>query len=252
MNFSDQPLMNTGIIAVLALTGLSLLIGLAYTLHWIYYSWIKRNNSRGINGGDITQELFNKKGINASIKSSFFYIKYWNHNKRLDRHKLRPWTYHRRSVWTMMEASQQAYATIIRSSEPKTFWLAFRLPKLIQILGTIISFLILITTIFLWSKNNPNGADDPNAPVWQLWLGISVAIGILFAITLWATVWRANILRKNVPPLLEGILNDHEIKVIKRIFWLAFLQAIIKSILETLKTILRMARLFSELKKDKN
>ena len=197
---------------------------------WIYYSWMRRENSMNYTGRDLTQKLFDNEGLNTTIKNSLFYAKFWNHNKRKDTYRLRPWTHNRRSIWTMMEASQQAYATIIREKKPSEFWIAFRLPRIIGFAGIIIG-VALIT----WAIHAAGGFAEFNGGVGE-WIKISIGISVVAVTMAYTTIWRAYVLRKNVPPMLEQTgLNEYEINAIKKIFTWALVYSIAQAILQSIK-----------------
>jgi hypothetical protein len=213
-----------------------LVSGLGIFILWIRFSWIKRTNSADYTGADLTNKMFNKAKINPEIKNSIFYAKYWNHNKRRNTYRLRPWTYQRKSIWTMMEASQQAYATIIRQTQPKAFWLAFRLPGFIKIGGSVISIGLIIYA-FTGSNQIVNGT----LTVTQ-WFIVSIAIGILITSMLVSEIWMIWILRRDVPTYLQDSgLSEYEIKSIKLIFTWRLVYAIARAIAEILRIAIQIA-----------
>ena len=214
-----------------------LVSGLGIFILWIRFSWIKRTNSANYNGCDLTKKMFSKSNMNTSIINSIFYAKYWNHNKRKDTYRLRPWTYKRKSIWTMMEASQQAYATIIRKSNPKAFWFAFRLPGFIKIAGAIISIglIVFAFTSLATFKNNTINLNLKG--MFAAVMGISVLIISMLVSEIWM-IW---ILRRDVPKYLEDSgLNEYEIKSIKLIFTWRLVYAIARALAEIIRLILQI------------
>lgn len=206
-------------------------VGMGLLIMWIKYSLIRRNNSANYTGRDLTEKLFAQNGQSHDIKSSFFYAKYWNHNKRRGTYKLRPWTHNRKSLWTMMEASQQAYATIIRESNPKTFWMAFRLPQIVSLAGALIGF-----GFIAWGIYGVGLTTDLIDWNWGTWFKVSLGFSIALLALMYASIYRAYVLKKNVPPMLEGSgLSQEEIKIIKRIFNWALAYAVLNSILQLIK-----------------
>lgn len=203
---------------------------------WIRFSWIKRTNSANYTGADLTQKMFDKANIDPQILNSFFYAKYWNHNKKKNTYRLRPWTYKRKSIWTMMEASQQAYATILRKNKPKSFWLAFRLPGFIRLVGLIIS-ISMLAYVFI----NISTQDVTKFTISE-WFIIGTALLILILTFMLSEIWMIWILRRDVPKYLEGLgLNEYEIRCIKTIFTWRLVHAISKAILQIIQIILRIA-----------
>ena len=231
---SDLSTTNEVILILGGVVGLlTTVAGLGLFVMWIKYSWIKRSNSQNYTGADLTNVMFQNEGQNYEIRSSFFYLKFWNHNKRRNTYKLRPWTHDRRSVWTMMEASQQAYASIIREKHPKTFWTAFRLPRLVSMGGAIIGVGIMVwgikAAVDLGSLENWN---------FEAWLKVSIGISVVLVSVAYATVYRAYVLKKNVVPLLEKTgLNQYELDSIQKIFNWALVYAIANAIWQTIRIV---------------
>ena len=226
------------IIILLVIAGIMVFIStIGLFVMWIKYSWIKRNNSKDFTGEEITKKLFQENHINPKIKKSFFYVKYWNHKKKTNTYKLRPWTYSRKSIWTMMEASQQAYATIIRQTNKKTFWLVFRIPQIIAIGGLLIGSGIIF--LGLETTKQVGTSIDIN---WKTILGISI---VIFTI-IFSLVWRSWLLRKNVPNLIKNCgLNKYELNAIKKIFTWFLVYAIAQAILQIIRIILRVAEMYN-------
>ena len=137
----------------------------------------------------------------------------------------------------MMEASLQAYATIIREEKPKTFWGVFRLPKLISIGGLIIGAIIAGWGIVLANKTG-----SLNDASWHHWARVILGTTIMFLSILYAQAYRAYILRKNVMPMIENVgFNQYELNAIKRIFTWALVYAIAQALLETIKLIIQIS-----------
>ena len=213
---------------------LLLLLSLGIAIMWVYYSWIRRNNSKNYTGKEISEFIFKKAGMNPEIKSSFFYVKYWNLNKRKNTYRLRPWTMNRRSIWTMMEASQQAYASTIRETKGKTFWLIFRLPVILRVAGALVSALF----IYLGLKTFDGGISNMNTKTWLLF---SVAISVLLISYTIADVGKVYVLWKNIVPLLKDSgLDEKELKAINRIYFWRMVYAIVVVILEVIKLVVQL------------
>ncbi len=218
---------------VIGISALLLLLSIGLFSMWIYYSWIKRNNSKNYTGEDITKFLFEKTGTNVEIKKSIFYAKYWNYNKRKGTHKLRPWTFSRRSVWTMMEASQQAYVTTIRKEKGKQFWWIFRLPFIFRLVGAIAGMAL----IYLGASKET----DFNKWDFQNWLWIISGISVIFIGYTIADAGRVYVFWKNVVPLLKDSgLSEKELKAINRIYFWRLVYSVVAVILEIIKLIIRL------------
>lgn len=248
MEFKDNWFMEVLFIFAICAGVFVFLTGMGLFIMWIKYSWLERTNSAGYTGETITQDIFDNNDVSVEIKSSYFYAKYWNHNKRKNTYRLRGWTFRRSSIWTMMEASQQAYATVIREKKTKTFWGAFRLPKLISFGGSLIGFGI-IAWVFYSAKET--GLTNISTYSWDMWLKISLGLSIALLTMLYAMVYRAYTLKKNVVPMLRKStkLSEDELIKIQRIFKWAFIYAIGQSLLQTLRVILEI---FSESSSKKN
>lgn len=234
--FTGDTFTDTLLIAAMIASGVVTVTGIGIFVMWIKYSWIEKTNTMGYTGGSLTQKLFSENGLNLEIQSSYFYAKYWNHNKRRNTYKLRPWTVNRSSIWTMMEASQQAYATIIRETKPSIFWTAFRLPRFISWAGGVIG--IGIVSWGIYAAHDAGRIDNPNFDEWlRIWVGFSVVV----ATTAWALVYKTLILRKEVPKLLSSSgLLEFELEAIRKIYnWFA-VYAIANAILQSIRLLLEI------------
>lgn len=226
-------------IAVLALAGIVFLLSIGLLIMWIKYSWIDRHNSKNWTGADVADWILKKHGVNAEMQSSIWYAKYWNHNQRKGTFKLRPWTYSRQSIWTLMEASQQAYASAIRANKGATFWLLFRMPGILRAAG-----IILGAVFFYFGLRNVNDTNNID------WAYIGIGVSVVFITYLIADCGRVWILWRNVPKLLkESGLQDWEVKAINRIYFWRLVYAIAVVILEIIKMILQIAIKANENKK---
>ena len=231
--FDKYSSLEVGLIwTAIAVGAITFVLGIGLFVMWIKYSWIEKENSLNYSGKDLTEKIFSENNINVEIKRSLFYSKFWNHNKRKQTYRLRNWTYDRRSIWTMMEASQQAYATTIRETNKKQFWIAFRIPQLVMMFGGLLGVGLTawgIHTIATEATSIKEGAN------WKTYSLIIIGMSVLFAASIYATCWRAWCLKKNVLPLIQNIgFNQHELKAIQRIFNWAFLYSIANAILQTI------------------
>lgn len=222
------------LVAFLGLTALMLFLTLMLAFLWIYYSMIRRNNSKNWTGRDMTEYVFNKAGMNVDIKSSFFYIKYWNYNKRKGTYRLRPWTHNRRSIWTLMEAAQQAWASSIRQERGKLFWLVFRLPFIWRVLGFVGAVVIFVLSL--------RGANFDDGLSTGRWIGIAAGVSVLFIGYLIADAGRIFYIKKNVVPFIRDCgLEEREIKAINRIYLWRLIYSVAAVIIELIKLALKIA-----------
>lgn len=231
-----SPIVQGLIWAAVVVGALTFILGIGLFVLWIKYSLIEKENSLDYTGRDLTEKIFEKSGISPTIKKSLFYSKYWNHNKRKNTYRLRPWTHNRRSIWTMMEASQQAYATTIRETNKKQFWIAFRVPQIVMMVGGLIGFALIMWTVHIVTST----VDEiHNATSWKDWSMLIVGISIIGASSMYAICWRAWCLKKNVTPMISDLgFNAYELKAIQRIFNWAFVYSIANAILQTINVIL--------------
>ena len=240
---NGKPLTSTEEIITWVLIGfaaLALLLTLLLGIMWIYYSWIKRSNSKDYTGKDITEYIFQKTGTEVEVVSAWMYLKYWNYNKRRNTHKLRPWTHNRKSIWTLMEASQQAYATSIRKDNAKQYWLIFRIPGILRFIGVIAGGLLFYMGLKGLGDGSINSIQDIELKNW-IWIGLGTTV-ILLAYTI-ADVGRVFLLWKNVKPLLaDSGLNEKELKAINRIFFWRLMYSLVIVIIELIKLALKVAQ----------
>ncbi len=231
-------LSGSSLVAAYIVIGFSIaviLLSIGLFTMWIYYSWIRRTNSKDFTGKTITEYMFKQAKVDVEVKKSWLYIKYWNYNKRRATHKLRPWTYNRQSIWTLMEAAQQAYATTIRQSKSKQFWMIFRLPNIFKGIGVIGS----IGLFYLGLKGVPSGGDL----ALRDWIWVSLGLAVLFISYTIADAGRVFILWKNVVPLLKDSgLNEKELKAISRIYFWRLVYSVVVVILELIKTAIEISR----------
>lgn len=216
-----------------ALGGVVAIFGIAFLVVWIKYSWIKNNNSLNVTGGQLTEEIFKRNGVSAQVRPRWMYVKYWNHNKRRDTYALRPWTYERKSIWTLMEATQQAYATTIRQTKPKTFYLAFRMPNLIGIVSSLVGVGIIAYMIY---KNDEISG-------WKDFTILGLAISIIVVGQATSFLWRAAHIKKHAIGLIRDLgFTDQELRQIQFIYTFVLAMAIARMIYELIKLAFKIAR----------
>ncbi len=214
---------------------LALIISIAFILMWIYNSKIKRGNSKDFTGKSLTKHIFDKREVEVVYKESYLYVKFWNYYKKKKVHRLRPWTASRKSVWTLMDASQQAYVTtVIERNEKKQLWGIFWAPLITVIVGYVLCGVFLV--VDAKTLKNYQTLKGVN---WT-WMGLAIASVIvshaIADFTRIVTVWR-----KVMPLLKETGLNDNELKRINVIFFLRSLLSIISYFLTIKKIFVKLA-----------
>lgn len=233
---------NILIYTIIVFSVIAFIFGIIIFVSWIKHSWINRENSLNYTGADLTKHIFRNNNINAEVKSSFWYAKYWNHNSRRNTYKLRPWTHSRKSLWTMMEASQQAYATVIKNNNKRKFFIVFRLPFIIN----IISLLVSVALVFYATKNLNSFSDIWKAGI-SVWSFIIFSVVILFLSASYSVTYRSYTLKKNVVPMIKSIgFLPHEIETIQKIFNLVFIYSFLIAIIDTLWLILDVIRIYND------
>lgn len=227
-NLKGMEYSDFGAIALMVIGGLTLVCGIIALVFWIKYSWIRNTNSQNLNGAMVTKKILSNSSLaNAEIKKSIMYAKYWNHNKKKNTYRLRPWTHDRQSLWTIMEATSQAYASTVRTTKSKEFWWLFRLPSIIKIIAAIVGF---ITAYLMLNADTPTG------------LFVTAVIGIIGVPFLFANCGGLYVLMKNAMPLVESLgLTEEEVKIIKRIYVLRFVLTFIATILDLLRLAIQLS-----------
>lgn len=232
-----QPWLQTVVWIGVGFGGVLALSSIMYLFLWIKYSLIRSSNSLNVTGGQVTQEIFRRNGVSAEIRPRWFYVKYWNHNKRRNTYALRPWTNDRKSIWTMMEATQQAYATTIRETNKKAFYLAFRLPNIIGIVGSIVGTILI--ALVIWKSDSLKDA--------YKYTGIGLGISVMVVTQSISCVWKASKIRKNAVPLIKDLgFQPDELKQIQFIYNFFYFLAIVRAIYETIKLIIKIAQKVNE------
>lgn len=229
--FKDVP---EGLVwTLIVLSSILSFLGIALLTVYIYYSWIRRENSKNWNGEHVSRFILDQGELqDVQVVSSFFYYKYWNFNKRRRTFKLRPWTVQRRSIWTIMESAQQAYASTLRSKKSFQFWLLFRIPTIVVILAWIVA-----GGIFWFSFTKVENDSD------MKWALISIGILIVAAGLTTAESLRIWILFKNVPPLLEKAqFTPEEVKAVRNIYLWRFAFAFVNAIMRLIQLIIQIVR----------
>ena len=227
------------IIAFVAVLIMSLVVFAVY----VKTSWIERENSKNMTGGELTRKILNEEGMaDVEIKPSYFYAKYWNHSKRKNTFRLRPWTIRRRSIWTMTEAAQQTVVSTWRRKKGRmgTAFTIFRIPTIISVASVILS---IGTIIYMFLKFRTGEGIAVNSPEGRKTIAIVIiAFTFIATLTAWADVLKLSIIKKHVTPILEKQgFTDKEIKLFKLIYTSRLILAIAVAIYNTLRLILQIA-----------
>ncbi|NQZ29077.1 MAG: zinc metallopeptidase [Mycoplasmatales bacterium] len=239
----NDKLLVSLIIMLIVVATIILIMSLVVFAIYIKTSWIERENSKNITGGELARKILDEEGMdNVKIKPSYFYIKYWNHSKRKNTFRLRPWTVNRRSIWTMTESAQQTIVSTWRKNNGRmrTAFTIFRIPTIINIASLVISIGLII---YIYLNFHSNGSFSINSPKWRKTIVIFI-VGFTFAATLvaWADVVKLSIIKKHVIPILEKQgFTDNEIKLFKLIYTSRLFLIIAIAIYRTLELMTQIA-----------
>ncbi len=241
-HITSHPILLTAIIVVSISILFAIAAAIAVAIIYIKTSWVDRGNSKNLTGGELARKILDKNGMKSTtLKPAWIYIKYWNHSKRKDTFKLRPWTVNRKSIWTMTEAAQQTVVSTWRSQHGKLgmAFKIFRFPTLIKILASLLAFASAgITFWLLHSQKIVLNTPKDLAKIAGILSFILLLIASLIA---WADVLKLAIIRKKVTPhLLEQGFNKKEIKAFRMIYTSRLVLAIAIAILTTIRMILRL------------
>ncbi|WP_425381440.1 hypothetical protein [Spiroplasma endosymbiont of Polydrusus pterygomalis] len=263
VNPDDPKTWSTSLIvlaSLAAIVGMILfIVTMIWFVTWIKYSLFQRENSANLTGGELSQKYLKTYGINAkrikfkgfgnvnsiTVESKFFYLRPYLFNNGNFTLRLLPWTYHRRSIYTLAMAMESTWAvSSSNSSRFNTFWWDFS--------RKIILFFILIPFIFAilfaispnnsWITLSANGANT-----FSIVLSVLGSI-LLIIFSLMQMVFYAKS-RKEICQHLVGILNEKEIRAIGWIFQIKFIYYLIRMIYEILQFILRIVMYIQQNKK---
>ncbi|TCG11074.1 hypothetical protein [Mycoplasma todarodis] len=217
---------------------LALIIAVTFILMWIYNSKIKKGNSKDFTGKSLTKHIFDKREVEVNYKESYLYVKFWNYYKKKKIHKLRPWTASKKSIWTLMDASQQAYVTtVIERNEKKQLWGIFWAPLITVIVGYVLCGVFLVVdTQTLKNFETLKGVN------WT-WMGLAIA-SVIFSHSIADFIRIVTVWRKVMPLLKETGLTDKELKTINAIFFLRSLLSIISYFLTVKKIFVKLSLKF--------
>ncbi|WP_308149627.1 hypothetical protein [Spiroplasma sp. AdecLV25b] len=226
------------------------IVTMIWFITWIKYSWFHRENSANLSGGDLAKTYIQKYGINAprikfkgfgnvngvTVEPRFFYLRPYLINNGHFTLRLLPWTYHRRSIYSLAMAMESSWAvSSSKSSRFNTFWWDFsrKLTLFFILIPIVLALLFAISPINSWITLS---ASDANT--------LSIVLSILGSIFLivyasMQLVFYAKS-RKEICTNLVGILNEKEIRAIGWIFQIKFIYYLIRTIYEVLQLIFRI------------
>ncbi len=214
---------------------LALIIIVAFIFMWLIHSRIKKNNSKDFTGKTITEYIFNKEEVEVNYKESYLYVKFWNYYKKKKIYRLRPWTASKKSIWAIMDASQQAYvATVVEKNEKKQLWNIYWIPLIIVIIGYIFCGVFLVV--------DPKTFKNFQSLKGVNWTWLGLAIGsVIFSHAMADCVRIITVWKKVIPLLRESGLTDNELKRINIIFFLRSLLSIVSYFLTVKKIFVKLA-----------
>ncbi len=229
-------------IAILVFAAIVFVLSMVVLAVYIKTSWIERNNSQDITGGELSRKILDEEGMkDVEIKPSIFYIKYWNHSKFRKTFRLRPWTVNRKSIWTMTEAAQQTVVSTWRRKKGRmgVAFSIFRIPTIINIVSV---FLSIFAIAYMITKFKSGGSMDLNSSEGKRAITIIVVtFGIIALLISWSDVLKLSIIRKHVTPiLLKQGFNEKEMRAFKLIYTSRLVLSIAVAIYNTLRVILQI------------
>lgn len=236
---------------LLAIVGVILLIvTIIWFVTWIKYSCFHRENSANLTGGELSQKYLKTYGINAKrikfkgfgninsiiVEPKFFYLRPYLFNNGNFTLRLLPWTYYRRSIYTLAIAMESTWAvSSSNSSRFNTFWWDFsrKIILFFILIPFILAILFAISPANSWITLSASGANT-----------LSIILSILGSILLivfstMQMIFYANS-RKEICQNLVGILNAKEIRAISWIFQIKFIYYLIRMVYEILQFIFRI------------
>ncbi len=238
----DSVLFGLTIALLIALVAV-LIMSIVVFVIYIKTSWIERENSKNITGGELARKILDEEGMSdVEIKPSYFYVKYWNHSKRKKTFRLRPWTVNRRSIWTMTEAAQQTVVSTWRRKKGRmgTAFSIFRIPTILSIISVILS---IGTIIYVYLKFRTGEGLSINSSEGKKAITIIIiAFTVIATLTAWADVLKLSIIRKHVTPILQKQgFTEKEMRLFKLIYTSRLILAIAVAIYNTIRLILQIA-----------
>ncbi len=239
---------------LLAIVGLVMMVtAIVYFIYWIKHSWIHRGNSHNYTGSDFSVKTMRAFGVkkNIEVRSRYFFggYKFWNYSKARKALTLKPWTARRRSLWTLNEASENAYyATLVEKSAKRRLLYKFSasLSGLLICLVFILGIMIMIP-IF---QNTNASTFQVNGVIWVL----NIIYTAVILIAIWISVlWYIEIVKVMKPFLKKcvknGELTEQEATIIRRIQKIRLFYAIVVAIYNAIQLAIRIMQKYQENKK---
>ncbi|TCG11097.1 zinc metallopeptidase [Mycoplasma todarodis] len=238
----DKLLMGLTIALLIAFAAV-LIMSIVVFVVYVKTSWIERENSKNVTGGDLARTILNEEGMSdVEIKPSYFYAKYWNHSKRKKTFRLRPWTVNRRSIWTMTEAAQQTVVSTWRRKKGRmgTAFTIFRIPTILSVISVILS---IGTLIYVYLKFRTGDGLAINSSEGKKTIAILIiAFTVIATLTAWADVMKLSIIRKHVTPILQKQgFTEKEMRLFKLIYTSRLILAIAIALYNTIRLMLQIA-----------
>lgn len=254
VNQNDPKTWSTSLIVLASLVTIVGVILFVVTMIWFFtwikYSWFHRENSANLTGGELSQKYLKTYGINAkrikfkgfsnvnsiTVEPRFFYLRpylFSNGNFTL---RLLPWTYHRRSIYTLATAMESTWAvSSSNSSRFNTFWWDFS--RKITLFFILIPFALAILFALSYANSLINLSAESDNIISIVLLILGSILLILFSSIQMIFYVKS---RKEICQNLVNILNEKEIRAIRWIFQIKFIYYLIRMIYEILQLILRI------------
>lgn len=236
---------------MLATVGVILfVVTMIWFITWIKYSWFHRENSANLTGGDLAKTYIQKYGINAprikfkgfgnlnsvTVEPKFFYLRPYLINNGHFTLRLLPWTYQRRSIYSLAMAMESSWAvSSVKSSRFNTFWWDFsrKLTLFFILVPIVLALLFALSPNYAWITLSSGSAN-----VLSIILSILGSIFLIVYASMQLLFYAKS--RKEICSNLVGILNEKEIRAIGWIFQIKFVYYLIRIIYEVLQFILRI------------
>lgn len=237
--------------SLVAVVGIILfLVTMIWFVTWIKYSWFTRENSANLTGGELSKSYLQTYGINAqrikfkgfgnvnsiTVEPKFFYLRPYLINNGHFTLRLLPWTYERRSLYTLAMAMESTWAvSSANSSRFNTFWWDFS--RKITLFFILIPFGLAV--LFALSPSNAwITLSESSANTFSIVLSILGSILLIIFSSMQMIFYAKS--RKEICKNLIGILNEKEIRAINWIFQIKFIYYLIRMIYEILQLIFRI------------
>ncbi len=220
-----------------------ILIAIFYCFYWLKHSWFSQKNRKRFTGQVFARKTMQYYGVaNPQITSSWIWgsFKMWNYRRREKRLSLKPWTFNRKSRWTLNEAMENAYFATLIDKHDKRIWLyrfASRISGFLSAIAFCIGFWLIAPILNLTSGTQI--AD------WELNIFTFIFIAFITFTSWIAVIWRIEILKKSKPflddALKKGDITTYEYTIIRRILKLRLWYATAEAIYHSIQLAIRIA-----------